>query len=69
MSNGSGLSFDEEEINKSMTSDQYNEARENVNEEVNALVGKFQAERGENFQSHPSVLELMMESAVNGVQK
>mgnify|MGYP006108848095 CR=1 FL=1 len=69
MSKDSGFSFDEEELNKSMTSDQYNEARENVNEEVNALVSKFQAERGENFESHSSVLELMMESAVNGVQK
>ena len=49
MSKDSGFSFDEEELNKSMTSDQYNEARENVNEEVNALVSKFQAERGENF--------------------
>ena len=62
------MSFDSDELNKSMTSQEFNEVNQEINEEIDSCVEEIKHERGGNL-SHKNILDLMMESVKSEVRR
>ena len=62
------FSLDSDDINKSMNSDEIEETRTSIRTEIDNYLDIFESERGMKFE-HKGVLNLMMHSIVDSVQR